>query len=57
MIFGEIASPVFSETAPLLKNPCGIMNTCKFRIKVQVTDGYKYKDLEQVYLLSGNFEI
>ena len=56
MTFGEAASPhkSFSETVPLLKKACGIMDSCKFPIKVQVTDGYKYKDLEQVHPTSDS---
>ena len=51
MTFGETAKPdIFRDYSPppplLLKKACGIMNSCKFPIKVQVTDGYK--DLEQV---------
>ena len=38
----------FDETASPDKFACGIMNSGKFPIKVQVTDVYKYQDVEQV---------
>ena len=52
MTFEETASPVFSETIPLTPE-CLWYNELQyvsnFNLTVQVTDGYKYNDLEQVY--------
>ena len=52
MTFEETASPVFSETIPLTPE-CLWYNELQyvsnFNLTVQVTDGHKYNDLEQVY--------
>ena len=46
MIFGETASPVFSETTLLTQECLWYNELLKFQMKVQVSDAYK--DLQQV---------
>ena len=44
----------FQKLSRLFQNACAITNSCEFPMHVQVINGYKYKDLEQIYTICRN---